>query len=96
MSFNKIDITKKKRKQIFKQQVLKEKIPDECFLSTSFETNQEKTEKSFLSETLNHVKSYFKDKPTSQKCLDYHEALLVDVKQANFIEAYINNFFMFI
>ena len=39
-----------------------------------------------FSETFDRVKSLFKHSPTSQKCLDYHEALLVDSRQVNFIE----------
>lgn len=78
---------KKKRKAIFKQQVLKETISDECL---KFElSNQTNGEKGFLKGALDYVKSYFKDKPTSQRCLDYHMALLVDAKQeASLIEVY--------
>ena len=48
-----------------------------------------KRRKGFFKGVLDHVKSYFKDKATSQRCLDYHEALLVDSKQStSLIEAY--------
>ncbi len=63
-------------------QVLKEQIPDECF--------NDKIEKSFL---WDYVRSYFKDKPTSQKCLDYYEALL-DSSQANILEVFIRKTFL--
>ncbi len=47
--------------------------------------NKEKSTNIFSS-TLSQIKSYFKHKPTSQVCLEFQEALLLDSKQANFVE----------
>lgn len=80
------------KKQIFKQQALKERVPDECFHSENFESHVNKNENSgkwFFSETFSHIKSYFKTKPTSQRCLEYHEAMLIDASQINLLETII-------
>ncbi len=42
-----------------------------------------------LSSAMSHFKSYFKYKPTSQICLEFQEALLIDTKHANFIEVFL-------
>ncbi len=52
---------------------------------------EEKTANIFSS-TLSHIKGYFKLKPTSQICLEFQEALLLDSKQANFIEVSLFHF----
>ena len=70
-----------------KQQILKESIPEECFMSASIDKKSQ--DNGYLNNAFSYVQSYFKHKPTSQKCLDYHEALLIDAKQANFIEVFI-------
>ena len=48
--------------------------------------NQGEKDKGFFSSTMSHLKGYLKLKPTSEVCLEYQEALLLDGKHANFIE----------
>jgi hypothetical protein len=47
-----------------------------------------------LSSTLSLIKDFYKIKPTSQVCLEFQEALLLDVNQANFFEVYLKYFFL--
>lgn len=76
------------KNQILKNQKLNEKIPDECF-GSNMAKSKDNENSDLLSSTISHLKSYFKLKPTSQVCLEYQEALLLDSKHANFIETII-------
>ena len=40
---------------------------------------------------LSQINGYFKLKPTSQICLEYQEALLIDSKHGNFVEVIFEN-----
>jgi hypothetical protein len=67
---------------------LKEKIPEECFLTQT----SEKEKNGFLIEVLNYFYLFLKEKPTSKKCLDYFEALLLNPEQVNYLEVYFKKF----
>ena len=47
-----------------------------------------------FSSSMSHLKSYFKHKPTSQVCLDFQQALLIDANHANFMEVILNKSFI--
>lgn len=76
------------KNQIFKNQKLKEKIPEECF-GSNFPFEKEVKNTNIFVSTMSHITGYFKVKPSSQVCLEFQEALLLDAKQANFIETII-------
>ena len=42
---------------------------------------------------LSQINGYFKLKPTSQICLEYQEALLIDSKHGNFVEVIFENLY---
>ncbi len=73
-----------KKNQIFKNQKLKEKIPEDCF-GFNMPIENDKTANIFSS-VFSHIKDYFKLKPTSKVCLEFQEALLLDSNQANFFK----------
>lgn len=77
------------KNQILKNQRLNEKIPDECFGSSMQLSKEEENNQDIFSSTMSQLKGYFKLKPTSQVCLEYQEALLLDGKYANFMETII-------
>lgn len=76
------------KNQIFKNQKLNEKIPEECY-GTSVTLAKDEKNANIFSKTMTHLKGYFKLKPTSKVCLEFQEALLIDGKHANFIETII-------
>lgn len=78
------------KNEILKNQKLKEKIPDECFGSVNSPNKEnDQKNKNIFSNAMSHFKNYFRVKPTSQVCLEFQEALLLDNKHANFIETII-------
>ena len=67
---------------------------DKLKIFKGFTSTKEEKNTNIFSSTLSQINGYFKLKPTSQVCLEYQEALLLDSKHANFVEV-IFHFFPF-
>jgi hypothetical protein len=71
-----------------REQKLKESVPAECFLSTV--DPQKTNDDSFLKSIGEKFNSLFKHKATSEKCLEYYEALRIDRAPSNILmEAFV-------
>ncbi|CAF0864434.1 unnamed protein product [Brachionus calyciflorus] len=73
------------KKEILKQQKLKEYVPDECLIQNEGQTKN----KNFYSQLYSVVKMQFGYTATSRRCLEYHEALFIASTHNNYVETVV-------
>lgn len=79
------------KKQIYKQQKLKEDVPDECKSDISGNKDS-KSSSSSMSKLFRFVRYSLGFSATSRRCLEYHEALYLTSNQHNYMESVVYTF----